>query len=1688
MKTRLLLLLGCAAAWLSGFIAHAQVPAPAAETGLFITTAEQQEFVVFGKKVKRWVPGTNRLAFAWSDQPFAVHVPLQIETKIESGRVQSKPYRVSAWMQGFGTTTNYGGRSAPGVLTAGLYRFDEQPCLQGDTNRFYFHYEFDRFRGMTVLPVGDALTTNSWMPNVFLRSDLLGPARYAVWMVMDPRPRRVNERFEPDLRETERVLEVKGIPTGVWSTNETLKGVLNFVTEEVATDPSKYRPSPGEFGVPQAAAPAPAPATPGWKRTNAFDLMLKQNGWQLRSASITNNGVMAGLRSGSYEYREVESKFVPSTFTTTHRITDKSEEASKPSKTTDVRVTVTFPPRLLDHGPAWASIQMQQLGQPGGAPYDQRYGLAPDEQLTLYAHPFAPDTNTALPYGNILDNGRPKYVAFLWNTWDAITRSRDTNTGLSAETWWMKFPYGARGEGPFNTPGSGSMPGLWTADKKLEPHRLLSMDLKYWVRVAPGGAVFEKHADFFAVRLSDLEDNRSGVTVRDAPSVVAGLPDDGYFDWLARFHQQRDKTEQRLQEIGVELRALNGEQKALHSKWFKLLWLDMKSWPADPADGDDLLESVGRYLGRGLTRGRGIPMQPTIVKAVLEALKQERDGIQPKIDESRQEQAALIAEGTRISKQLVESADVQTIGSRENDQHLAEVRRTLDHMKDKHDLNRLNMYDAAGWHGTPELQQLLDEMRFSSTAARELAKIMEARGWLARAKSLDLRLAVAVISPSPVQPGSPAELDAHTARMEAMRALHEALKVAPDSIQARTLLQETELEMLGWIQRKLDHERHLSIAGFHRYLSVRGYNPGEAKGWWDGFKELNTAFWGSSPVTLGGALPWSNTAGVVADETILVQEAVAKNQVSLFAIRRLIHKKMSLKEIRNVTDDQILERLAFQTFERKELDRARARRICQDIHETFAELYDLRTLAEGDIGEFQKFIQRNYYASFDASKTWSETIGDMFFSPLGLVMMFGPSAVVKANGQWVATVPHGEIALLEEAGRLERVRDVFATTFKLEELGRRFTSTRVGGMLADAVIADQKFLASRSLLDRFLNGGSRLAAAVTIYCGAAELAEESGVPGLRLLVDAIGALGAEEMAFDILSRNGSPVRKLLAKCDEFGGVLARESAELAQLSKAHEQLEAVQKRLSARTKPGALPAPDAAELKQIEEALAVVQPPKKGTLKVAGTDKKEDAKGTLKAAAESLKKGDTAEARRALTGSKALQGEMKATLDAYDLALAKARENLNRNPALRQITATDQLKPIREIAGNPPNFAPPGGYPPGGAGVMLRHGDQAVQKGKLDEALDFYRHALHEAEAAHADDVARLIEGRLALISDAAAEAETFKILRRGPARAPPSAQALEKEHVDEMLANIAANKLEVIPNPKPSANPVYFIQGKGDKKLNFVFKALDNPDLVACEIFGPLAAHELGLSSAQARRMKMSVPQFKDGKPVFANGRQVFDEVEGFLVRAAEGKELMEMTEATILALKKDYASQRVLRLWMGDTDGHLRNILLTPEGRLLPIDFDFGSLKKDGFLRQAGRNNATQKEFLEDALGFPSLIRDRMPDHASAPLYTWLDRLDGMLSYDEMAGTVGAIQELCAEDGGKTLKEMLRKALPEEKVQEAFEALTERSGLLKEVLENKFPVFKKTAVLRFDFDRLHAAPASGPCLNESGIIALAA
>ena len=52
---------------------------------------------------------------------------------------------------------------------------------------------------------------------------------------------------------------------------------------------------------------------------------------------------------------------------------------------------------------------------------------------------------------------------------------------------------------------------------------------------------------------------------------------------------------------------------------------------------------------------------------------------------------------------------------------------------------------------------------------------------------------------------------------------------------------------------------------------------------------------------------------------------------------------------------------------------------------------------------------------------------------------------------------------------------------------------------------------------------------------------------------------------------------------------------------------------------------------------------------------------------------------------------------------------------------------------------------------------------------------------------------------------------------------------------------------------------------------------------------------------------------------------------------ELWKLKEPVLIALKKDYAFQRVFRTWIADTDGHLRNFMRVGKGRTAAIDFDF-------------------------------------------------------------------------------------------------------------------------------------------------------
>src|ERR1700684_2588680 len=81
------LLFSLAGACLALFVGSAAVRGDDSPDDLFLTRAELKEVRVNGVKHLRWVPTKDKINFAWSDQPFAVHIPFDLRTKVDrSGR------------------------------------------------------------------------------------------------------------------------------------------------------------------------------------------------------------------------------------------------------------------------------------------------------------------------------------------------------------------------------------------------------------------------------------------------------------------------------------------------------------------------------------------------------------------------------------------------------------------------------------------------------------------------------------------------------------------------------------------------------------------------------------------------------------------------------------------------------------------------------------------------------------------------------------------------------------------------------------------------------------------------------------------------------------------------------------------------------------------------------------------------------------------------------------------------------------------------------------------------------------------------------------------------------------------------------------------------------------------------------------------------------------------------------------------------------------------------------------------------------------------------------------------------------------------------------------------------------------------------------------------------------------------
>ena len=144
--------------------------------------------------------------------------------------------------------------------------------------------------------------------------------------------------------------------------------------------------------------------------------------------------------------------------------------------------------------------------------------------------------------------------------------------------------------------------------------------------------------------------------------------------------------------------------------------------------------------------------------------------------------------------------------------------------------------------------------------------------------------------------------------------------------------------------------------------------------------------------------------------------------------------------------------------------------------------------------------------------------------------------------------------------------------------------------------------------------------------------------------------------------------------------------------------------------------------------------------------------------------------------------------------------------------------------------------------------------------------------------------------------------------------------------------------------------------------------------------------------------------------------------------------------------------------------------DGHLAPIDFGYAQLRDVLTLRQMGGTDPqNQEELLMHALNFSDWVELMAKNTTSVTAkqraaYKWVDRVDAMLNYDDMEGTVTAIKDLCTRNGGDDLKALLRQALPPgaapETIDEAFKVLTERAKVLDKVLQTRFQKFKRAGV----------------------------
>jgi len=1409
---------------------------------------------------KRWVPDDTKLAFAWSDRPFAVHVPFTMETETrlltqyavprpgdpKTPVVYAKDYDVRVYFRGFAYTNSGEVRACqPSLHTAGLYRFDGLPVYrEGPSNRLFF---LERL----PIPNRQAFPNSTPYPYGLNGRPAAAVGRVGFFLVLDPRE-------APPLRTRESPLG-SGMDTDEWK----------FLGERTV----------GKLVV--ALSQRGQPAT-----EREFEIPIRQNGWIVRESKVNVSGnwertwkVTSGVAEEWY-FRDLGNEAKGATVTTRHRVTTGNPYDRNSYKQTEVEWTLQMPSRVFDHLGAEGSLRVKQTS--GGAfPQGAKYGLqlyGNGGAASFKAHRFSGPTNATAAAGDAALREVdlfPYRELGHFNTMDDRARSKDANTGLHADAWRVDIRPTQRGGFTVGGDASNILPWNWPPAQDAGRHRLFTASVNYYAGDTPDKP--SKLIEFFASRLSDVENNRVGRTGVDQPAIPLTRSKDPYLPWFLKYSEFLEKQEDLMKENKTAMATRGADLNASrHSAKILRRAVDAARDPVAGASASVSEEQYTRLLAR---------------------LREKSQEIRTDIEEIER----LGAQSEQALKDIL--AEIKRADGLFHDRH-PEIEGWLIPFQER--LERLPLEIAATTGDYQKFENALDKLRIES----RLPGVQVARAQM---------------------------LIERDRTMDALFAVRDALGLEPNHPDARRMLSELEA---AWIKSAMA-KSHGAIGeargAFYRYLGERGFGPNDPKlNWlgqlWAPLRHLNTetlwvAFTSGGTYLLSKAMSGVDKASEEERAMSAYVDSMTRAYLGLQTMLRLCIKGYSLGEITSMKTSDLATLFP---------DPAHARELGLCIQEAIKNLPDVRALVSDDRVNFRAAVEHGYWNEADVGHTWAEWIGDIS-SPKNVLFLLLPSSTVTVGGRMVNASTMGargaagaRTALVTARGAAQAAPKIISGTEYLGSfIGWNSAVQKVGSWRSGKAFL--KFLETLDREEKLLDPlekvvwhTTKMLAIMTVLGTSLHTVEEVAGPRAVILAEAFLVFATDGALLRKMLRIGGMkppvVRALIA--ERFIPTAQAHQARIAGKLKEKAQLRLIvakrranialsgeeQALLAAGAAPKLLPmhTPDAPPSHPTGNAATDQEILLESAKKTAGPDP------------------DAAE-------------EILTTVDAMEERIAKRRAEVQRQiedaeKLLKELDEAERIKtpgpvPTGESVGEPlPAWFQHGADHPSPLSHKSRipevqKADEALFNGKTEEALLLYEEVMATITAG--GDEALMLERRLQF-------ARQLLLTPKMPRGKITVSDEIPPELAELILGREAVWRGRRVPDSEQGSHTISYDCGEFRIKELETGLSPNGQAMIQPDHLRRAAEAEL-VAAALARELGLPVPGIAVRYVHDAAGRVQKLQI---LYRTVRGQSVKRLTPEAVFHLREQLSQFEALANWINDFDRHAGNYMIQ-DGVVVGIDW---------------------------------------------------------------------------------------------------------------------------------------------------------